>query len=293
VVDEWSPTGEDRGMAVSGALDHDHPGFADPEYRARRDAIAAASAGYRRGSPIPTIAYTSTEHDVWRTVSRQLAPKHERYACAEYRAATARLALPTDEVPQLAAVSERLRCLTRFEIAPVPGLVPVRTFYGSLADRTFLSTQYVRHHSVPLYTPEPDIIHEVIGHANFLASPRMTDLYQAAGQASRRARTDAALDFFSRVFWFSIEFGVAWEDGELRTYGSGILSSFGELDRFREAEIRPFDLRAMGTQDYDIAVYQPVLFAAPSFDAAVDELRGFFDSYDDSTYERLYAPDAA
>ena len=115
----------------------------------------------------------------------------------------------------------------------------------------------MRHPSVPLYTPEPDIIHEVIGHANFLASQRMADLYQAAGQASRRTETDAGLDFFSRVFWFSIEFGVLWEGGELRTYGSGILSSSGELDRFREAEIRPFDLRAMGTQPYDITVYQP------------------------------------
>jgi phenylalanine-4-hydroxylase len=171
----------------------------------------------------------------------------------------------------------------------VPGLVPVRAFYGSLAERRFLSTQYVRHPSVPLYTPAPDIIHEVIGHANFLASERMADCYQAAGQASRRTETDAALDFFSRVFWFSIEFGVLWEGGELRTYGSGILSSSGELDRFRAAEIRPFDIRVMGTQPYDITVYQPVLFAARSFDHAVDELMAFFTTYDDDEYRRLVA----
>jgi phenylalanine-4-hydroxylase len=274
-------------MAAATPLDRDHPGFADAVYRARRDAIAATSAGYRPGSPIPEVAYTDTEHEVWRTVSRQLAAKHEQYACAEYRSAAARLDLPADEVPQLAMVSDRLRRLTRFAIAPVPGLVPVRTFYGSLAVRTFLSTQYVRHHSVPLYTPEPDIIHEVIGHANFLASERMADLYQAAGQASRRTESVAAIDFFSRVFWFSIEFGLVWEGGELRTYGSGILSSFGELDHFREAAIRPFDLRAMGTQDYDISVYQPVLFAAPSFDRAMDELHAFFSAYDDDAYRRL------
>jgi len=280
-------------MATSVGLDHDHPGFADPAYRARRDTIAAASAGYRAGGPIPAVAYTAVEHEVWRTVARQLAPKHERYACAEYRRAAARLALPTDEVPPLAVVTDRLEQLTGFHIAPVPGLVPPRSFYGSLAERTFLSTQYVRHPSVPLYTPEPDIIHEVIGHANFLASERMADLYEAAGAASRRAESDAALDFFSRVFWFSIEFGVLWEGGELRTYGSGILSSFGELDHFRDADIRPFDLRAMGTQPYDISVYQPVLFAARSFDHALDELAAFFTTYDDDVYEQLYAPDAA
>ena len=115
----------------------------------------------------------------------------------------------------------------------MPGLVPTRTFYGSLAERRFLSTQYVRHPSVPLYTPEPDIVHEVIGHANMLASPVFADLYELAGQASRRAESPEALEFFSRVFWFSVEFGVVWEGGELRTYGAGILSSFGELDAFR------------------------------------------------------------
>jgi phenylalanine-4-hydroxylase len=162
----------------------------------------------------------------------------------------------------------------------VPGLVPSRDFYGALAERTFLSTQYIRHHSVPFYTPEPDIVHEIIGHANMLASPTFADLYEAAGRASLRATTDEALDFFSRVFWFTLEFGVVWEDGELRTYGAGLLSSFGEIEKFREAEIRAWDLRAMGHQDYDITHYQPVLYAAPSFDVMVRDLRDFFDAFD-------------
>jgi phenylalanine-4-hydroxylase len=276
-------------MDAAVALDVDHPGFSDPVYRARRDAIGAASDGHHRGKPIPTIEYTDVEHEVWRTVSSQLAPKHDVYACGEYREACARLALPTDRVPQLADVTARLERLTSFAVSPVPGLVPTRRFYGSLAERCFLSTQYVRHHSVPLYTPEPDIIHEIIGHANFLASPRMADLYEEAGRASLRAETDEALDFFSRVFWFTIEFGVLWEDGELRTYGSGILSSFGELEHFRNAEIRPWDICAMGTQPYDITVYQPVLYAARSFDHAVDALHEFFSTYDNDTRARLVA----
>jgi phenylalanine-4-hydroxylase len=274
-------------------LDRDHPGFADPEYRARRDAIAAASASHVPGQRIPTIEYSEVEHEVWRTVSRRLAPKHAAYACREYRDAAARLALPTDRIPQLAEVTARLERLTSFGVSPVPGLVPIRTFYGSLADRRFLSTQYVRHPSVPLYTPEPDIIHEIIGHANFLASPLMADLYEEAGRASRRAESAEALDFFSRVFWFTIEFGVLWEDGELRTYGSGILSSFGELGHFRDAEIREWDIVAMGTQSYDITVYQPVLYAARSFEHAVDALHEFFSTYDDEAYRRLVATSAA
>src|SRR6202035_3607540 len=121
----------------------------------------------------------------------------------------------------------------------------------------------------PFYTPEPDIIHEIIGHANMLASPAFADLYERAGRASLRATDDDALEFFSRVFCFSLEFGVLWEDGQLRAYGAGLLSSYGELQAFRQAEIRPLDIEAMGTLAYDITHYQPVLFAAGSFDEMV------------------------
>ena len=259
-------------------LADDHPGSADEAYRARRAAIADVGARHRRGDPIPDVVYTSAEDDVWRRISSELGAKHERLACAAYREGAARLVLPTDRVPQLREVDERVHDLTGFHIRPVPGLVPTREFYGALAERTFLSTQYIRHHSAPYYTPEPDIVHEIIGHANMLASPVLADLYEAAGHASLRATTDEALDHFSRVFWFTLEFGVVHEDGELRAYGAGLLSSYGEIDVFRDAEIRPWDLEAMGTQDYDIAHYQPVLYAGTSMDQVVEELTAFFTS---------------
>jgi phenylalanine-4-hydroxylase len=279
-------------MAISPAraqleLPHDHPGFHDPEYRARRAAIASVGERYRPGDAIPDVSYTAEEDDVWRRVSSELAEKHRRLACAEYLDASARLLLPTDRVPQLREVDARVHALSGFRIRPVPGLVPPRTFYGALAERAFLSTQYIRHHSVPYYTPEPDIVHEIIGHANMLASPVFADLYQAAGGASQRARSDDAHDFFSRVFWFTLEFGVVHEGPELKAYGAGLLSSYGEIEVFRDADIRPFDLTAMGTHAYDITHYQPVLFAAPSFAAMVDELGSFFATYDDETHARL------
>ena len=190
-------------------------------------------------------------------------------------------------------MSARLTELTGWRIEPVPGLVPARTFYGSLADRCFLSTQYIRHHSVPFYTPEPDVIHEIVGHANGLAVPSLAALYEAAGWASRRATTATAFDFFSRVFWFTMEFGVAWQGSELRTYGAGLLSSYGELDAFRQARLRPFDLVAMGTQSYDITRYQPVLFAATSFAEVTDRLGSFFSTYSDEAFEQLTGRPAA
>jgi phenylalanine-4-hydroxylase len=220
---------------------------------------------------------------VWATVSTELASKHERYACAEYLRGARALTLPSTRVPQLREVDAHVHELTGFHILPVPGLVPSRTFYAALAGRTFLSTQYIRHHSVPFYTPEPDIIHEIIGHANMLASPVFADLYEAAGRASLRATTDDALARFSRVFWFTLEFGVVWEDGELRTYGAGLLSSYGEIEAFRDAEIRPWDLDAMATTEYDITQYQPVLYAAPSFDHVIDDLTAHFASFCDAS----------
>lgn len=265
-------------------LPADHPGFSDPAYRRRREAIAAAGAGYHPGDPIPDVHYSAEEDEVWRVVSRELARKHRAVACAEYLAGAEALVLPGDRVPQLREVDARVHALTGFHIRPVPGLVPVRDFYGSLADRTFMSTQYVRHHSVPFYTPEPDIIHEIIGHANMLASAPFADLYFKAGRASLRAESPEALEYFSKVFWFTLEFGVVREAGATKVYGAGLLSSYGELDEFAEAEIRPWDFAAMGTQPYDITQYQPVIFEAPSFDVLIDELGSFFDEFGEGYY---------
>jgi phenylalanine-4-hydroxylase len=270
-------------------LPEDHPGFSDPAYRARRARIAEVGAAYHRGDPIPDVTYSAEEDEVWRVVSAELADKHRKYACDEYLVGADRLVLPTQRVPQLREVDERVHGLTGFHINPVPGLVPTRTFYGSLAVRTFLSTQYIRHHSAPFYTPEPDIIHEIVGHANMLASPVFAELYEMAGRASLRATTDASLDVFSRVFWFTLEFGVVYEDGAVKAYGAGLLSSYGEIEAFRDAEIRPWDLHTMATQDYDITHYQPVLFAAASLEQMLADLHAFFSSYDDKARDRLLA----
>jgi phenylalanine-4-hydroxylase len=267
-------------------LPEDHPGFSDPAYRARRDAIAAISSSYEAGGAIPDVPYSEVENGVWRTVLTELDKLHEVYAARDFLTGVERLGLPRDRVVQLSEVTERLLETSDFRIAPVPGLVPTRTFYGSLADRTFMSTQYLRHESVPLYTPEPDVIHEIVGHGNMLANRDFADVYQLAGQASRRAETAESLDFFSRVFWFTLEFGVVWEDGELKAYGAGILSSYGEIQVFREAEVRPLDVPAMGTLEYDITKYQPVLYAADSSAHLLDTLADFFGTYDEDAYHR-------
>jgi len=287
----YSPvtTGEDGTVEVH--LADSHPGLHDPAYRARRSHIAAAAINAPAGT-VPVIDYTEDEHRIWRLCQEQLAPKHEKYAHSEFLAAKHRLRLPTDHVPQLDQVSGRLRPLTGWGYRAAPGLVPLREFYADLGARTFNSTQYLRHGSEPLYTPEPDIIHEVIGHGNQLASPRFARLTEAAGRASLRLETEDAMKFVADVFWFSMEFGVIKEHGEVKAYGAGILSSFGEMDEFGHMEHRGLDLADMGTLAYDITEYQPVLFCAESLDELDDVVGVFFDTVDDDLALRLRA-DAA
>jgi phenylalanine-4-hydroxylase len=274
---------------VTVELAADHPGINDPEYRARRNQIAALALEWRPGGPVPEAHYTPEEHRVWKLVTAELARKHERLACAAARDGGARLHLPPDRIPQLDEVSGLLAPLTGFRYLPAAGLVPLREFYGALADRTFWSTQYIRHHSVPLYTPEPDVIHEVIGHATTLANDDYAALYQAAGDAARRVESAAALEFVSKVFWFSLEFGVVHEPDGPKAYGAGLLSSYGEIEEFVTADLRPLDVARMGVQTYDIGHYQPVLFAAESWSQVQDVVGGFFAEVDDESTARLAA----
>jgi phenylalanine-4-hydroxylase len=203
--------------------------------------------------------------------------------------AKAALDLPTDYIPQLNEVTDRLEPLTGFHYVPAAGIVPVKEFYGQLADREFHSTQYIRHPSAPLYTPEPDLIHEVIGHANLLADPQFAEINRLAGEAARRSHTEEGVQYVADVFWFTIEFGVVYEDDELRAYGAGILSSYGEIEESRTMEVRPIDFLEMGTLEYDITKYQPVLYSADSMEHLVDELGALFTDFDDDTPERLKA----
>ncbi|GAA2725176.1 phenylalanine 4-monooxygenase [Actinocorallia aurantiaca] len=283
----FSPVDEDEHGRVTVNLARDHPGFADPAYRERRDLIAGLAVGHRRGDPVPEVAYTGEEQEVWRLISAELEARHLRFAAREFLDAKDRLKLPADRVPQLQEVSDLLEPLTGFRYLPAAGLVPLREFYGTLADGLFHSTQYLRHHSMPLYTPEPDVVHEVIGHANALASDRFAALYRAAGDAARRVEGRQALEFVSRVFWFTMEFGVLLEDGEPKAYGAGLLSSYGEIEEFQAMDIRPLDIREMGTADYDITKYQTLLFRAESLDHLEDVVGGFWEACDDDSIAAL------
>jgi phenylalanine-4-hydroxylase len=244
----------------------EHPGYHDAAYRRHRATIAGAALAYRPGDPVPWIRYTDEEHDLWRTVAGELRDRHERYACREFLRGARDLALPMDRLPQLAEASAVIEGLTGFTFSPAAGLVDMAQFYGSLADRRFQATQYIRHRRFPHFSPEPDMIHEIVGHGSALANTRLARLYESFGHTVRRLTSRTAIEEVSKVFWFALEYGVIDEDGELKACGASLLSSCAELDTFRDAVIGPLSVSRMLGQDYAVDEFQPVLFCAESFD---------------------------
>jgi phenylalanine-4-hydroxylase len=263
----------DRNRIVQ--LAPDHPGFRDLEYRARRNRIAQLARSYQPGQPIPDAPYTEEEHSVWRTVWSALEPAHQTHACAEYLSSVRQLAFAPDRIPQLREVNEKVEALSGFRLEPVAGLVEPRVFLESLASGTFLCTQYIRHHSTPLYTPEPDVVHEIVGHAVTLASRSLAELNRLFGKAVKRTSSLVRLNQLSRVYWFTIEFGLVREDGALKAYGTGLLSSAGELEAMHQAKLLPLDLEQASQLEYDPTHFQPVLFCADSFQSMYDSLHEF------------------
>lgn len=272
-------------LDAGGALTADHPGFSDAHYRARRAEIDALARAYRHGARLPVVAYTAREVATWRAVYERLGSLHARFACEAYRRAVREMArecgFGAEAVPGLAAVSDFLRLRTGFSIRPTPGLLRARDFLAGLAFRVFFATQYVRHHSKPFYTPEPDVCHELIGHAPMFADPAFAELSQEIGLASLGA-SDHEVERLARCYWYSVEFGLLEEDGARRAYGAGLLSSYGELayacsagaDREGGAEARPppeylpWDPQLAAGRPHPITDYQPAYFVARSLVAA-------------------------
>lgn len=268
-------------------LTADHPGFNDPDYRARRAEIDSLARNFSHGDAIPKVRYTAAENATWSQVYTQLSKLHQRHACAEYLRAldelTAHCEFGDAAIPQGQPINEFLESRTGFRLRPVAGLLSSRDFLNGLAFRVFFCTQYIRHPSTPLYTPEPDVCHELLGHAPMFADSAFADLSQEIGLASLGA-SDADIERLARCYWHSVEFGVLREHGELKAYGAGLLSSFGELSyacgdpephKQSTPEILQWDPAQAAEQDFPITDYQPRYFAAASLQDAKQRMRQF------------------
>lgn len=214
-------------------------------------------------------AYTADEQAVWQTLyARQEALLPGR-AADEYLDGLRRLGLERDRIPALADVSRRLDNLTGWKIARTPGLLDAGDFFGYLARRIFPCTDYIRSREELDYTPAPDCFHDIFGHTPMIVHPRFADFYQKIGQAALACRDAGVMEGLTRIYWFTVEFGLIRNPGGLRIYGNGIISSFGETqhsltDRVAKLPATPERLAA---QPYDIWHFQDTLFVIESFDA--------------------------
>jgi phenylalanine-4-hydroxylase len=249
-------------------LEPGHPGLGDEGYVARRKELFALCRRHRleRLGP-PLIDYTPEETRIWREVSPKLDELHVQHACSLYLKGKRALAITTEQIPQLRTISERLERETKMHLVPAEGALPYRTFYEYIADRGFPVTQFIRHGSHPEFTPEPDMIHDCLGHVPHLMDQDYAELLTLIGKAVATTPRGEQVLALKRFSWFSIEFGLIEEAGQTKVFGAGILSSTGEIPYSLfspEVTRRPFVTDVVINTDYDPSRMQDKLFVAPS-----------------------------
>lgn len=251
----------------------DYPGAHDHAYRTRIESLIESS---RKVWPaLPKYTYTREEHDTWKLVSQVLLLLQNRYSCRAYIEGRDLLSLPIDRIPQIDTVSARMEETTGFMLAPVGGLLDKSEFLPMLRQRVMRCTPYLRHHAFPFFTPEPDILHELRGHAPMFMHEPFVELSVGIGEAAAaavQAGNDELLDLIGLFYWYTIEYGLIHEDGEIKIFGAGNNGGIQDLLRSIDPTIKkqPFSIEAIRELSIDYDAPQEVFFVAESYEQVTE-----------------------
>jgi phenylalanine-4-hydroxylase len=222
-------------------------------------------------------AYTPEDHAIWTELVSRRMPQLEQHACAEYLDGFQQIGLQVDSLPKLSDVSARLQPRTGWQSRPVSGFLPGDAFFEMLSTKMFPTTTTIRGRDAMEYTPAPDIFHDVFGHVPMHAHPVFADFLEHYGKICAALSNPADLERLGRLFWFTVEFGVIRERGEIKVYGSGLISSHGECShvvaRDSRVEIRDFNLDQVLNHPISTSEMQPVLYAVESFEQIYEATR--------------------
>lgn len=232
---------------------------------------------YSRARPDYTCAqdydrYTAADHDTYRRLYERQAALLPGLASDEFIAMLPSLGVQ-DRIPRFEEINERLVRATGWEIVSVPGLIPEVPFFTLLANRKFPVTDWIRTPAEFDYIVEPDVFHDLFGHVPLLFNPVFADYVQRYGQGGLKAHTLGACEQLSRLYWYTIEFGLIRQPDGLRAYGAGILSSSGELQfavKSPSPQRLPLQLERTMRTRYKIDDYQQTYFVIDSFQQLFD-----------------------
>lgn len=246
-----------------------YPGAHDQAYRSR---VASLITQSEKAWPyIPRYEYNDDENQTWALVSELLILLQDRYSATSYLEGRDKLALPVDHLPQLDDVSAKMETSTGFMLAPVGGLLEKSEFLTMLEHKVMRSTPYVRHPDYPFFTPEPDILHELRGHASMFMHEPFVELSVGIGKAARAAvdaNNTELLDLIGLFYWYTVEYGLILENGKVKIFGAG--NNGGPQDLLRSIdptiEKKPLSIEAIRELSIDYDAPQEVFFVAESFE---------------------------
>ena len=220
-------------------------------------------------------AYTDEQHRVWAELVGRMLPEIERHAARAYLEGFEIIGLKRDRLPDLAAISARLAPRTSWTSTPVSGFLPTPAFFEMLASRLFPTTTWLRSKDSLEYTPEPDIFHDVFGHVPMHAHAVFADFLAHYGRVCAGIEDAGVLERLGRLFWYTVEFGLIRERGEIKVYGSGLISSHGECRNVLEGRcaVHDFSLDEVLHTPVKVDELHKLLFAVSSFDQVYEAMR--------------------